>query len=102
MSAFVVDPVHIDLILSAAINGPLDYRGSHGPGWSGPYVDELLDGIAGGPLTEETADLSGRALLRECVASVSYRYPEDPADRLPGVTPGFDPGCSNGPISGGR
>jgi hypothetical protein len=91
VSAFVIDPVHIDLILCAAINGPCDYHGSCGLSWRAPFVDELLDGIASGPLNEEIADLSGRALLRECVASVSCRYPDDPADRLPGVTPGFDP-----------
>ncbi len=97
MSVFVVNPVHVDVILCAAINGPWDYRGprdydgSHMSWRGGPYVDELLDGIASGPVNEEIANLSGRALLRECVASVSYRYPDDPADRLAGLYPGYDP-----------
>lgn len=92
MSAFVVDPVHIDLVLSVAVNGPADHGGSYGLAWHGPYVDELLEGSASGPVRADVADPAGRALLDECVASVSHRYPGDVADRLPGVIPGFDPG----------
>lgn len=91
MSAFVVDPVHIDLILSTAINGPRDRGRSYGFGWHGPYVAELLPGASGGPVDREVADLAGRALLRECIASVSYRYPDDRPDELPGIVSGFDP-----------
>lgn len=41
-------------------------------------------------MSEEVADLAGRALLRECVASASYRYTDDSPDGLPGTMPGFD------------
>jgi hypothetical protein len=70
MSAFVVDPAHIDVMLSVAIHGPGEVR----PGrWSAPYVLELLPGAEDpGPITAKVADLAGRALLRECIASVSF------------------------------
>jgi hypothetical protein len=87
MSAYVVDPTHIDVILSVAINGPKDRTLRHpGDAWYPPYVNELLDGRSG-PLTAEGADEAGRALLAECVASVSYRYPDDSLEELPGPRP---------------
>jgi len=89
MSAFVVDPTHIDVILSTAINGPRDREDPIRLGWHGPYIDELSEGAAGGPITGETADLAGRALLRECITSVAHRYPGDGPDELPGLVPGF-------------
>ncbi len=79
MSAFVVDPSHIDVMLSVAINGPKETWPRR---WTGTYVNELMDDGQTGPVTRETADLAGRALLRECIASVSYRY-----DGLPGPSP---------------
>jgi hypothetical protein len=84
MSAYVVDPAHIDVMLSVAINGPKETR----PGrWTAPYVYELLDGDEHtGSVTRETADLAGRALLAECIASVSYRYDDAPGE-LPGPIP---------------
>jgi hypothetical protein len=90
MSAFILSPAHIDVILSTAINGPSDNHRPPGLGWHGPYVDELLEGEASGPLTREKADLAGAALLRECVASVSFRYSE-PLGNLPGPAPNPDP-----------
>jgi hypothetical protein len=88
MSAYVVDPAHIDVMLSIAINGPREVR----PGrWVAPYVLELVpDAEERGPITAEVADLTGRALLRECVASVSYRYKSTSAE-LPVPMPGLDP-----------
>jgi hypothetical protein len=87
MSAFVVDPTHIDLILGCAINGPRD--GEHdrlGDPWYPPYADDLLPGSRG-PLRLEDADRAGAALLAECIASVSHRYPDDDLLELPGVVP---------------
>jgi hypothetical protein len=88
MSAYVVDPTHIDVMLSLAINGPKETR----PGrWTAPYVYELLDGDEHtGPVTRETADLAGRALMAECVASVSHHYLDSPGE-LPGPLPTPDP-----------
>jgi len=90
MSAFIVDPAHVDVVLSTAINGPSDARLSSGLSWHAPYVDELLEGSASGRLTAEDADPAGRALLAECVASVSYRY-DEPLGNLPGPLPNPDP-----------
>ncbi|HTR74559.1 MAG TPA: hypothetical protein VMH33_04790 [Solirubrobacterales bacterium] len=87
MSAYVVDPAHIDVLLSVAIHGPRDRAVRHpGDGWHPPYVNELLDDRSG-PLTAEDADEAGRALLAECIESVSYRYPDDSLDELPGPRP---------------
>ncbi len=88
MSTFIVDPAHIDVMLSVAVNGPKGIR----PGrWTGPYVFELLDGDEHtGPVTRDTADLAGRALLSECIASVSYYY-DAPLGELPGPLPNPDP-----------
>ncbi len=88
MSAYIVDPAHIDVMLSVAINGP---KGIGPEEWIGPYVFELLDGEEyTGPVTRDSADLAGRALLSECIASVSYRYGE-PLGKLPGPIPNPDP-----------
>lgn len=85
MSAHVVDATHIDVMLSIAINGPKESVGAH---WTAPYVCELLDGDEhSGPVSAATADLAGRALLAECIASVSYRYPDDSPGQLPGPIP---------------
>jgi hypothetical protein len=87
MSAYVVDPAHIDVLLSVAINGPRGRGVRHpGDGWRPPYVNELLDDRSG-PLTAEDADEAGRALLAECIESVSHRYPDDSLDELPGPRP---------------
>jgi hypothetical protein len=87
VSAFIVDPAHIDVMLSSAIHGP---KGVSRP-WNAPYVNELLrEAGRSGPLTQEAADLAGQALLRECVASVSYRY-DEPLGELPGLVPNPDP-----------
>jgi hypothetical protein len=90
MSAFIVDPAHVDVVLSTAINGPSDAHLSCGLSWHAPYVDELLEGSASGPLTPERADEAGQALLAECVASVSYLY-DEPLGSLPGPVPNPDP-----------
>lgn len=87
MSAYVVDPAHIDVLLSVAIHGPAGVpRGR----WTAPYTYELF-GSQGptGPLHRADADLAGRLLLAECIASVSHRYPGDAP--LPGPMPTPDP-----------
>lgn len=85
MSAHIVDPAHIDVMLSVAINGPRERAPAR---WTTPFVDELLDGHEHtGPVTAEIADLAGRALLAECIASVSHCYPNDTPGRLPGPVP---------------
>lgn len=87
MSAYIVDPAHIDVLLSVAIHGP---RGTVRP-WRAPNIDELLRGTGrAGFLMEPDADLAGRELLRRCIASVSYRYREV-AGGLPGPFPTPDP-----------
>ena len=98
MSAYVVDPAHIDVMLSVAINGPKESVGAR---WTAPYVYELLEGDEHtGPLTRDTADLAGRALLAECVASVSYRYPDDSQVGFPVSIPIRLSTSTNGPTSG--
>lgn len=88
MSAYIVDPVHIDVMLSIAINGPREVSPAR---WVAPYVLELVPNAEdSGPITAEVADLAGRALLRECIASVSYRY-DEPLGNLPGPLPNPDP-----------
>lgn len=84
MSAFVVDPAHIDALLSVAINGPTDRRSRDHIGWQPPYVLELLGRPE--PLGPSNADAAGAELLRECISSVRYRYPDD-GDSLPGPSP---------------
>lgn len=87
MSAYIVDPAHIDVMLSVAINGPKE----RGPGdWSAPYVLELLGAGRPAPLCRENADRAGRALLAECVASVSHLC-DQPLGELPGPVPNPDP-----------
>lgn len=91
MSAFVIDPTHIDVLLSVAINGPRGSRGSRIP-WRPPYIDGLLAGDRTGPLDRDRADRAGAALLAECIASVGHRYPDaDPFHGLPGPIPTPDP-----------
>jgi hypothetical protein len=87
MSAYIVDPAHIDVVLSVAINGPKDRATRHpGDAWNPPYVDELLEDRSG-PLRREDAEDAGRALLAECVESVRYRYPGDAPLPGPLITP---------------
>jgi hypothetical protein len=90
MSAFVVSPVHIDVMLSTAIHGPRDAAHRPGMPWTPPYMDELLED-EGGPLRIDGADRAGAALLAECIASVVHRYPDPDPLGLPGPIPTPDP-----------
>jgi hypothetical protein len=88
MSASLVDPGHIDVMLSIAIHGPDHVCPSR---YTAPYVLEIAtDNRQIGPVTAETANLVGRALARENVKSVSHHYAEDFA-RLLSVVPDPDP-----------
>ncbi len=89
MSAFVVHPVHIDLLISTAIHGPSDPPVPGAIGWQQPYLHELLGQDA--RLSVDHADQAGAELLRECIASVSFRYPDLCASGLPGQIPTPDP-----------
>jgi hypothetical protein len=78
VSATIVDPAHIDVLLDIAIQHERD---SDKPlsWWS---YDEL--GEYG--LHELTADTAtGQMLLAECVTSVAHRYPDVPRGELPGL-----------------
>jgi hypothetical protein len=85
VSAFVVSPTHIDVLLSVALHGPSD-RTSGPLGWFAPYVNELLDEESG-PLTAPLCSSAGAALLGECIASVAHRYPDCAHAELPGPLP---------------
>lgn len=87
MSAFVIFPTHIDVILSVALNGPSDYGRTDSIGWSPTYLDELIDDSTG-PASKALCSGAGRALLEECIRSVWYRYPDtECAEELPGPIP---------------
>lgn len=87
MSAFVVHPAHIDVILSTAINGPSSSR-KRGE-WDPPWAAELMGRQA--PLNRKNASRAGAALLAECIRSVRHRYPDSDPNRLPGPIPTPDP-----------
>lgn len=80
MSAFIVSPTHIDVLLSVALHGPSD--GSAPTPWSPPYLEE-----AGTTLSATTCSLLGTSLLAENIASVAHRYPDREPHELPGPMP---------------
>ena len=76
MSAYVVDPETIHLMLYAGMRSRLDHVR-----WQQFHGD---DGIQRRELHEDSASTVGDMLLRECIRSVSHRYPQDTLDTLPG------------------
>ncbi len=69
MSAFIVGKEHIDAMVAAAwLNDRCSWKS--GDDWA--KVDDL------------SADNVGRMLLCECIASVKYRYHDEPVEDLPG------------------
>jgi hypothetical protein len=80
MSAFVVSPTHIDVLLSVALHGPTD--GGDQLDWSPPYLEE-----ASARLSPRTASVLGAGLLAENIASVAHRYPDCARAELPGPAP---------------
>ena len=70
MSAYVVAREHIDLMVRLILEGPAGVPVNPGTAW---YFRSYVMG---------TADELGAALVRECVASVAYRYRQDPLEAL--------------------
>lgn len=84
MRPFVVEPTHVDAILSVALNGPAGFEPPLGRGWQPPEAGELL----GGPrecLNARNASPIGAALLGSCIAAVSRRRPAARRARRPGA-----------------
>ncbi len=69
MSAWITSKAHIDALVTTARLGPTDAKDPSEPA---PWPDGL------------SADQLGQMLTSEMVASVSYRYPHDAPDSLPG------------------
>lgn len=74
MSAFIPDKTHIDIMVELAAVGPSDCKGKWGGGSTNSYAGGLMEHL----------DEVGQMLLDEVVASVSYLYPGDNLDQLPG------------------
>lgn len=79
MSAYVVDRGHVRFLVAAALNGR-HWEGGYGQGGPMSYYH---DGKRY-EVNELTADEIGLMLWQECIASVAYRYPDDPEAGLPG------------------
>ena len=71
MSAFIVDKVHIDVLIRAGLNARYKPMAWY-------YGDKSSQ------LTYENVDEVGQMLLDECVLSVSSRYDDDKPTTLPG------------------
>lgn len=93
MSAYVVDKVHIDILVAAGIKGPSGRAVNPGNAWrTVSWYDIDGDDLASEPwstlyahsrqLDYTTADEVGAMLWIENMASVAYRY--DDADDMPG------------------
>lgn len=75
MSAWIVSKTHIDLLVTAGL-----HRIRYTPlRWMDPQNQQDWQ-----VLTMDTADAVGSMLWAENVASVSFRYPDEPAETLPG------------------
>lgn len=74
MSAFILGTDHIDYLVSAAVEAGI-HQGGFGIYWDGQRVEW------------HNADVVGAALLRENIASVSYRYQDFGTGNLPGPIP---------------
>jgi hypothetical protein len=87
MNPFVVDPAHIDVLLSVAINGPSDQPEELT--WHVPSAGEITGDPD--PLSRRDADEVGAALLAMCIASVRHFYTLAELPLLPGPDPTPDP-----------
>jgi hypothetical protein len=106
MSAFVVSKTHIDALVSVAIYGPTNGESQwRGMSWSRPcepyapspdypqyttsvrWMTLATAGLSELAKRDDeiTADELGFILWAENVASVSYRYPDDTPETLPGT-----------------
>lgn len=84
MSAFIVDPIHIDALVTAG----LEFSRPYGLHWYDVDPDELdHDDVADHhhELTYETAGRTAVMLYAENCASVLYRYPQDTIQSAPGL-----------------
>jgi hypothetical protein len=88
--SFVVEPTHVDAVLSIALHGPGDFNPRRYPGWDPSEVGELL-GRGPERLDRENASSVGAALLEACIASVAFQHVGGRADGLPGPSPTPDP-----------
>lgn len=93
MSAYVVDQVHIDLLVNAGLRGPSDRTVSPGNAWRDlSWYDLPSADLRSLPWSEThhhlrrldftTADAVGAMLWTENMASVAYRYND--AEDMPG------------------
>lgn len=77
MSSFMVDSVHIDVLVHVAIHGPSNGVGT----WDKLYFSNQSRSI-----TYDTADLVGAMLIAENLKSINHCYPDTIAD--PSGVPG--------------
>ncbi len=83
MSAYLVDVVHIDLLVEVVTRGPKGWPVGPSRPWDVPlYLDDDLRF----PANELTTDAIGRELWRENLKSINARYPDtiDDPDAIPG------------------
>lgn len=89
MSAWIPSVAHIDLLVTRMIGAGAAHDNVTVSAPIGAADWELGSGwLAAGrtfTVSHETADLTGRILLSEVVASVSYRYRGAPVTELPGT-----------------
>ena len=86
MSAYVVSLAHVRQMVNLARYGPSDRAPQYpGDGWHGPaWAYRVPDGIVRLSTMDQSPDRLVSMLVSECVQSVSYRYPNDGPDELPG------------------
>lgn len=84
MSAYIVDRGHVRFLVAAALNGR-HWAGGYGQGGAMSYYHgNNPTNPSRYEVNELTADETGLMLWQECMASVSYRYPDDAEADLPG------------------
>ena len=77
MSAFLVDEIHINLIVTAAIDLGLV-----------THLPPANDGVT---ITQANAEAFGRMLWAENARSIAYRYPRDDNSELNAEAAGYHP-----------
>lgn len=97
MSAYMVDPIHIDLLVKVALRGPEGRTVSPGTAWHSPRWSKVTDAELAEMVWSEAAeqfhgvtfdgtgymgadamtpDQLGLMLITENLASINYRYPD--------------------------
>ena len=82
ISAFIVDKVTIDLLVSAAMDSVPAYGHYGAFSYYNPFGTDSADRRH--EVTRATATKTGAMLLTECIKSVAYRYNDEPLEDLPG------------------